>query len=150
MFKKNYENIELFNKALIDIRIPNGMEYQLPPNSTAMLNCEHLNYKDRCELVNRYFIGNEFSNPQGTVQGGVIAACFDDTFGPLGVVTARNPIVTIDMNIQYIRAISVDEDFFIQANIVSVAKSTIFIEAKAFNCKGKLLAKASTNQLILR
>ena len=144
----NHKNVELLISKLKSITIPEGMDYQLPPMSSLTLNCIHIDYIDRMELINHYLIERAFANPQGTVQGGIIAACFDDTFGPLGVVTARNPILTIDMNIQYIRPVLLDEKFYIKANVVSVSKSTIFMQAEATNIKGKLLAKASTNQII--
>jgi uncharacterized protein (TIGR00369 family) len=146
----NHRNVELLNSRLSSLTIPEGMGYQLPPNSSGTFNCVHIDYADRLELINQYVIDNAFANPQGTVQGGVIAACFDDTFGPLGVATARKPIVTIDLNVQYIRPITLNENFYIKANVVSVAKSTIFMQAEAIGAKGKILAKASTNQLIIR
>lgn len=146
----NHKNVELLISKLKSITIPEGMGYQLPPNSSGTFNCVHIDYADRLELINQYVIDNAFANPQGTVQGGVIAACFDDTFGPLGVATARNPIVTIDLNVQYIRPIALDEKFYIKANVISVSKSTIFMQAEATSTKGKVLAKASTNQLIIR
>ncbi len=148
--KINITNIELLNSRLRSITLPEGLGYQLPPKSSGTLNCVHIDYTDRLELINQYFIDDAFANPQGTVQGGIITACFDDTFGPLGVVTARNPILTIDMNVQFIRPIALNEKFYIKANVVSVSKSTIFMQAEATSTQGKLLAKASTYQIIIR
>lgn len=148
--KKDTDNLELLDKALHSVQIPDGFAYQLPPNSFAELNGEFLNYTPKKELTTKFRIDKKFSNPQGTVQGGIICACFDDTFGPLGVVTAQRPILTIDLNTQYIRPVPLEEDFYIFTKIISVAKTTIYIEAEAHNQKGKLLAKATTNQMIIR
>ncbi|MDA3930152.1 MAG: PaaI family thioesterase [Prolixibacteraceae bacterium] len=147
---KNETNLELLEKAFHSVKVPEGMQYQLPPNTFRMLKGEFLDYKVRKELSTKFYISKNFSNPQGTVQGGIIAACFDDTFGPLGVVNSRKPILTIDMNIQYIRSIPLEEEFYILTEVISASRSTLFLEAKAYNTRGKLLAKASSNQLILQ
>jgi len=149
-FEENQENLQLLNHALTEVILPDGMIYQIPPNSFYILNGTYLNYKNRSELLTSFLISKEFSNPQGTVQGGIIAACFDETFGPLGVVTTRGPILTVDMNVQYVRPIQLEEKFFIKTQVISVARTTIYMQADAFNKCGKLLAKASTNQLIVR
>lgn len=148
--EKIKKHLEQLQYDLSSLQLPEGMSYQLPPNSFAELNGEFLDYQRRKQLVTRFCIDNKFSNPQGTVQGGIITACFDDTFGPLGVVTAKRPILTIDLNTQYIRPIPLEENFYIVTTIISVGKSTIYCEAEAFNKKQKLLARASTNQLIIR
>lgn len=150
IFSKNKEQLTKLEEALHLINIPEGMIYQLPPNSFRMLNGEFIGYTPRSELVTRFRIENDYSNPQGTVQGGILAACFDDTFGPLGVVTSQKPILTVDMNIQYIRPVPLEEEFIIVTKIIYVAKATLFMRADAFNQKGKLLAQASSNQLIIR
>ena len=148
-FEKNPEQLELLEKTFHSVEVPKGMNYQLPPNSFAMLKGEFMDYQVRKELVTRFWIDKAFSNPQGTVQGGIIAACFDDTFGPLGVVTSKKPILTVDIHIQYIRPIPLEETFYIITKVVSVSKSTIYMQAEAFNQKGKLLAQASSNQIII-
>jgi uncharacterized protein (TIGR00369 family) len=147
---KNIENLDLLEQAFNAVEVPEGMAYQLPPNSFGMLKGEFIDYVSRQELVTSFNVSKSYSNPQGTVQGGIIAACFDDTFGPLGVVTSRKPILTIDMNVQYIRPVPLDEEFYIVTKVVSFSKATLFMTAEAFNKKGKLMAKASSNQLILR
>lgn len=150
MFEKNEAQLLELDKALHAVEVPEGMAYQLPPNSFAMLKGEFLNYENRKKLITKFWIDKAYSNPQGTVQGGIIAACFDDTFGPLGVVSSRNPILTIDMNVQYVRPVPLEETFYIVTKIVSISKSTVFMQSEAFNQKGKLLAQASSNQLILK
>ena len=150
MFKENRSNLALLEKALHNISVPKGMSYQLPPNSFSKFNGVFIDYTSRSELITQFRVENDYSNPQGTVQGGILTACFDDTFGPLGVVTAQKPILTVDINIQFIRPVSLNEDFYIVTKVVSVSRSTLFMHANAFSQKGKLLAQASTNQIIIR
>jgi acyl-coenzyme A thioesterase PaaI-like protein len=150
MFEENQDNLILLHNDLQTIQLPEGMNYQLPPNSFTMLNGRFIDYVSRQQLTTRFWIDKKFSNPQGTVQGGILAGCFDDTFGPLGVSSCRKPILTMNMNIQYIRSVPLENDFYIITKVVSISRTTIFMSAEAFNIKGKLLAQASTNQLILR
>lgn len=148
-FEKNEAQVKLLEEAYRAVQVPDGMEYQLPPNSSKTLRSEFLDYEPRKRLFTSFYIEKQFSNPQGTVQGGIIGACFDDTFGPLGVATARGPILTIDLHVQYIRPIPVEETFFIRTQVISVSRTNIYMQADAYNHKGKLLAQASSNQLIV-
>lgn len=150
MFEKNEQQLSDLDQDLHAAKIPEGMPYQLPPNSFGMLKGEFLNYQKRKELVTRFWIDKAYSNPQGTVQGGMVAACFDDTFGPLGVATSHCAILTIDMKLQYIRPVPLEETFYIVTKVISVSRSTIYMQAEAFSQKGKLLAHASSNQLIVK
>lgn len=150
MIDKNEIELAELDKAFREVKAPEGMPYQLPPNSFKTLKGEFLGYKSRQQLYTRFWIDKAFSNPQGIVQGGIVAGCFDDTFGPLGVVTSRSAILTIDMQIQYIRQVPLEEWFYIVTNVVSLGHSTIFLRAEAYNQKDKLLAQATSNQLILK
>lgn len=150
ILEKNIQNLTNLEKDLHTLQVPDGMQYQIPPNSFSELKGEFIDYVRRKELVTQFWVDKKFSNPQGTVQGGIITACFDDTFGPLGVVSAQRPILTIDINTQFIRPIQLEETFYIITKIISIGFTTIYSEAEAYNSKNKLLAKASTNQLILR
>ncbi|MBN2807228.1 MAG: PaaI family thioesterase [Prolixibacteraceae bacterium] len=149
-FEKHVENVKLLEEAYREVQVPEGMNYQLPPNSSKTLRSEFLDYQARKQLLTSFFIDRMFANPQGTVQGGIIGACFDDTFGPLGVATARGPILSIDLHIQFIRPIPVEQTFYILTRVISVSKTTIYMQADAYNQKGKLLAQSSSNQLIVR
>lgn len=150
IFEKNEVNVRLLEEAYRTVQVPEGMAYQLPPNSSKTLCSEFLDYEPRKKLLTSFYIHRMFANPQGTVQGGIISACFDDTFGPLGVATARGPILSIDLHVQFIRPIPVEEKFYITTTVISLSKTTIYMQAEAYNQKGKLLAHASSNQLILR
>ncbi len=150
MFESNIENLKLLEKAMEIVVIPDGFSYQLPPPSFAQLNGEFLNYIERTELFTKFKVNKIFSNPQGTTQGGIVAACFDDTFGPLGMVTARHPVMSIDMNVQYVRAVPLEQEIYIHTKVISRSPTTLFLRADAFNLRNKLLAQASTNLFVVK
>lgn len=150
MFEKNLEALEIFKKDLGNIVLPEGVKYKIPAPSLKIFNGEFIDYVSREEIVISFCADSIYSNPQGTLQGGFITACFDDAFGPLGMVGSRHPMVTIDINIQFVRAIKLEEKFFIKARVVSLAHTTMYMEAEALSIRGKLLAKASSNILIVK
>lgn len=150
MFEKNEIQLQHLEQDLQQVVVPEGMQYDLPPKSFETLKGEFLGYKKRKELVTKFWIDKTFSNPQGTVQGGIVAACFDGTFGPLGIASTHNAILTIDMNVQYIRPVPIEESIFIVTKVIYISRSTIFLQADAFNSNNKLLAQASSNQLIVK
>ena len=59
------------------------------------------------------------TNPVGVMQGGFIAAAFDNTFGPLSYLVAKRPMTTIDMSIQYIRGVETGQTVFVETWIVA-------------------------------
>ncbi len=149
-FSKNQENLEKLKKAISAIQIPEGYTYTVPPPSNETLKGNYLNYIPYETLISEYTLGNEFSNPQGTAQGGFTAACFDNSFGLMSVATVRKPVASIDMNVQYLRPVPINEAFFVVVSVISVTPSTLFLKGEAFNSKKKLLAFAITNLAILR
>lgn len=150
MFEKNLGALEIFKKDLTNVVLPKGSNYKIPSPSLKIFNGEFIDYVSRKEIVVSFCADSVYSNPQGTLQGGLITACFDDAFGPLGMVGSRHPILTIDINVQFVRAIKLEEKFFIKAKVVSLAHTTMYMEAEAFSVRGKLLAKASSNILIVK
>ncbi len=148
MFEKNKEALILLNNDLKSINIPAGTDYKIPPPTFDELGGNFIDYKKGSELFVSFYAKKKYSNPQGTFQGGMIAACFDDTFGPLAILASKKPVVSIDMNIQYIRSVLLEETFYIKANVVSINRTMLFLRAEAFNSRMKLLAQASSNLLI--
>ena len=150
MFEINQERLNDLQNAMKLVELHKDYQYQLPPLSFQELNGCFLNYIDRKELFTKFKINKKYSNPQGTSQGGIIAACFDDTFGPLAMVTSRRPVMSIDMNIQYIRAVPLESELFIHTRVISRSPTTLFLRADAYNVRQKLLAQASSNLFVVK
>lgn len=90
-------------------------------------------------------------NPMGSVQGGMLAAMLDDAMGMLAMVklAGRSIATTIDLNVQYLRPIRKGE-ITVKARIVSMGRTTIFMEAELFDNRQKLAARAITSLAIIR
>ena len=91
-----------------------------------------------------------FGNPQGFVQGGIIAAMLDDTHGPalFGHVDGKIFPVTIDCNISFIKAARFGS-FVGKGRLVSMGKTIAFTEAELFDEQGGLIARGTfTSRLV--
>ena len=91
-----------------------------------------------------------FSNPQGFVQGGILAAMLDDTHGPalFAHVDGRMFPVTIDCNVSFIKAARLG-GFVGKGRLVSLGKTIAFTEAELFDASGELVARGTfTSRLV--
>ena len=91
-----------------------------------------------------------FCNPQGFVQGGIIAAMLDDTHGPALFAHVEGKLfpVTIDCNISFIKAARLGS-FVGKGRLVSMGKTLAFTEAELFDEGGDLVARGTfTSRLV--
>ncbi|MDZ4726250.1 MAG: PaaI family thioesterase [Leptospira sp.] len=122
----------------------------VPPPSFMDMNAEIISYTKNKSITVLFPVKENQTNPMGFMQGGYIAAAFDNAFGPLSYLIAKKPTTTIDMNIQYIRSVAINQSVVVTANIEAKGFSTMHMTAEMKTEKGKLLATATTNLLILK
>ena len=91
-----------------------------------------------------------FANPQGMVQGGIIAAMLDDTHGPALFAQLDGTMfpVTVDCAISFIRSARFGQ-FIGRGRVVSCGKTIAFTEAELFDEKGEMVARGTfTSRLV--
>ena len=123
---------------------------QLPPNCVTMMQAEFVEYESRVMLKVSALVLEDFLNPMKTMQGGLIAAAFDNTFGPLSYVAARHPCITLDIHTNFIRPIMMGDALTVTARVVSRSGSTMHLSAEAHNSKGKLIATATSHMTMVK
>jgi len=123
---------------------------QLPPNCFTLMKPEYLEYESRMMLKISFPVEKEYLNPMLGMQGGFIAAAFDNVFGPLSYLAARTPCTTLDLHTNYIRPILEKDTLIVTARVVSRGQSTMHLSAEATNLKGKLIATCSTHMMIIK
>lgn len=89
-------------------------------------------------------------NPAGAVHGGFAATCLDGAaalalFSTLEASTAHS---TVDLNVKYVRPLSVGETYRVQGWVVERTKSLAICDAQVLDAAGKLYAKATTTFVI--
>lgn len=122
----------------------------VPPPSFLDMKAEIISYTKNKSITVSFPVMHNQSNPMGFMQGGYIAAAFDNAYGPLSYLVAKKPTTTIDMNIQYIRGVATEQTVIVTATIEAKGFSTIHMTAEMKTEKGKLLATSTTNLLILK
>ena len=87
-------------------------------------------------------------NPQGTVQGGFVAAMLDDTMGPALVSMTGGKLMpsSIDLNVSFIRPVRPGRVIG-RGRVVKAGRSIVFLEGELFDEDGVLLARATSSAL---
>jgi uncharacterized protein (TIGR00369 family) len=85
-------------------------------------------------------------NPQGTVQGGFVAAMLDDTMGPALVSMSGGTLMpsTIDLNVSFIRPVRPGRVIG-RGRVVKAGRSVVFLEGELFDEEDNLLARATSS-----
>lgn len=146
----NKEQIEMVMKEMNEGFQSGVFKITLPPPSFEDMNAEIIEYVKNKSITVTFPVRTNQTNPMGFMQGGYIAAAFDNAFGPLSYLVAQKPVTTIDMNVQYIRGVANQQKVYVTASIQARGNSTIHMTGEMKNEKGKLLATATTNLLILK
>ena len=87
-------------------------------------------------------------NPQGTVQGGFVAAMLDDTMGPALVSMSGGAEMprSIDLNVSFIRPVHPGRVIG-RGRVVRRGRSVVFLEGELFDIEGNLLARATSSAI---
>ena len=101
---------------------------------------------DRGWITVRFLGKQEFRNPAGHVQGGMLAAMLDDCMGPAILVKSGGALIgtTISLTANYI-APAKPGDLFGEASVVRMGKAVGFVEARLFDPDGTPLVFASSS-----
>lgn len=85
-------------------------------------------------------------NPQGTVQGGFVAAMLDDTMGPALVSMTGGTLMpsSIDLNVSFIRPVRPGRVIG-RGRVVKAGRAIVFLEGELFDEAGTLLARATSS-----
>ena len=126
------------------------MTPRLPPPTFEYLNGEVLEEapgRVRC----RFRPTEEMANPWGAVQGGILAAFFDDTMGPAVVsVAGGRGFTTMTIHVTYLRPAKPGEPLVCEATVVRHGRMQAYAEATLTReSDGELLARASSVNLFL-
>lgn len=123
---------------------------QLPPPAFQELQGRFESYVPKKELCLSFPVQAKHTNPMGRLQGGFMAAAIDAAMGFLSYMTAGRPTTTLDLHINYLRGVEPPEIIHVTATIVGRGFGTIYQEATVTNAKGKTVARATSQVLIVR
>lgn len=120
-----------------------------PPCYTSM-KAELTGHKPGTEMTVLFPVMENYLNPAGSMQGGIITAAFDNVFGPLCYHASGTPAsAMVDINTSYHRPVFAGDELSITARVKSKGKRIIHMEAEAYNRDKKLVASANCDYMIL-
>ncbi len=146
---KSEDELQLLNREMDAMKAKAGIALELPPPCFFDMQGEFLRYTTRKAILVGFPVLAKQLNPIGVMQGGYIAAAFDNTLGPLSYLAAQKPAVTLDMSQTYLRAARSGERLFCEAEVVTRGLKTLYMTASLFDTRSKLVATAQTQILIL-
>lgn len=118
-------------------------QYALPPPVFAAMGGEFLEVDlDARSLTAQFPVRESYLNPYGTMQGGMVAAAFDNTLGPLSMLVAP-PNVTRRLEVTYSRPVTLDVGcVVVKARLVERKERRVFFRADLSGREGPRLARA--------
>ncbi|OGO21007.1 MAG: hypothetical protein A2Z14_12630 [Chloroflexi bacterium RBG_16_48_8] len=122
----------------------------IPPPVFREMNGEFLDFDlTHGILQTRFPVLEKFLNPYGSMQGGMIAAAVDNTFGPLGMLVAP-PNVTRRLEMKYSRPVTTGLDFItVEARFIDRQDRWLTFTAEVRDQAGRLLARAKARHWII-
>ncbi len=120
------------------------------PNCVETMQREFIEYIPGASLVCAYPVLKIYSNPRKAMQGGFIAAAFDNTFGALVYLTTQKiNMATIDMSINYHKPIFENDKLEVTVNLKSLGRTIVNLVGEAYDKEKNLIATATTNMILL-
>jgi acyl-coenzyme A thioesterase PaaI-like protein len=126
-------------------------EFLIPPPVFTTMEGEFIEFdSDKGVLLTRFPVTEKYLNPYGSMQGGMVAAAVDNTFGPLSMLLAP-PNVTRRLEMKYHRPITMDLEFIIvEARLVGRSGRWLDLTAEVRDQSGHLMARAKARHWILK
>lgn len=121
----------------------------LPPVAQ-LLGWKLINVDPQAGAIEVEFLArDEFTNPSGFVQGGMIAAMLDDTLGPAAFAMAdgKRMTTTIDLHVHYMRPVRPGR-VTTTAKVVSLGAKIAFLKGELFDADKRLSATATASALL--
>jgi acyl-coenzyme A thioesterase PaaI-like protein len=131
--------------------VENNPALEIPPKVFEGMDAEVIAHTKNRLLAIRLPVMEWYAGPTGFMQGGMIAAAFDNAFGPFSYLVARRPCVTQSLDVRYMRPVPAGSGFLeVEVSLVAKTRTTLFLEGRALIGGSKLAATASTVMAILR
>lgn len=88
----------------------------------------------------------EFLNPAGLIQGGILTAMLDDTFGPAVIVASQGTLYTstIDLHTHFLRPVKLGP-ITTEAIVTKLGKKVAFTEGALFDADGNKCVRATSS-----
>jgi uncharacterized protein (TIGR00369 family) len=95
----------------------------------------------------KYLPGPQFTNPMGSVQGGIVVAMLDDAaaFAAIAKSGTRISVPSIELKTSFFAPVKAGEPVYVEGRCLKLGKRIAFMEAEMTDGEGRVLAKLSTS-----
>jgi acyl-coenzyme A thioesterase PaaI-like protein len=125
-------------------------EYPIPPPVFTAMQGEFIACDlDESSLTTRFPVLESYLNPYGTMQGGMVAAAVDNTFGPLSMLVAP-PNVTRRLEMTYSHPVTSDLGHItVTARLLERDGRRLIFSADVRDAHGRRVARAKATHWIV-
>ncbi|BCS96866.1 hypothetical protein DSLASN_24980 [Desulfoluna limicola] len=111
---------------------------------------EVLSFDDVRETIEvRFPVMARYRNPMGAMQGGMIVAAMDNTYGPLTVLLGTTSVTT-HMNTTFVKPVYPDEPHIvISATVTARSRRQIHMTAEVRDSKDRLVVTGTASFLVM-
>jgi uncharacterized protein (TIGR00369 family) len=131
--------------------IRTALDRLTPPPSSKLLGWHLLDARPAQGWIRIGFDGKqEFCNPAGFVQGGILSAMLDDTMGPAVFVMTDGKLytATVTMTVNFLNSAK-PGPIIGEANVTQLGKTIAFVEGKLMAEDGVVLATATVSARLI-
>ena len=130
--------------------MPKQADIELPPRIHQEMEGEFIDYIEGKSLTVRFPVKKRYQNPFGAMQGGMIVAAIDCSYGPLAYLVTP-PSVTTHINTTYIRPVTAVEKYIdVIATVVEITRRQIHMRADVKNSAGQLMAISHSSNTFVK
>jgi len=118
-------------------------DFTLPPPSFEVMQCEIIDFnEEEKSLITKVPVLQQWQNPYGTMQGGMVDAAIDNAVGPLSMLIAvANMTRTIETKL--LKAVTTDVGFiYVKARLAEQKKRRLTFEAEVVDENGVVYASS--------
>lgn len=143
---------DLETRLLDDIRsiAPSRSDWEVPPPVMREMEAAFESYREGRSLTLSYPLFERYASPTGMVQGGVLAAAFDNAYGPLAFLAASSAAVSLSLDVSYMRPLPVGGGpLEVVVELVERTRRVLFLEGEARDPREKLVATSTSEMLVV-
>ena len=121
-----------------------------PVNCRDTMQPQFVEYVEGESFTYNYPVLEMYLNPRRSMQGGFIAAAFDNAFGALVyLTTGQLEMASVDIHVNYQRPIFENDLLTVKVFLKAKGRNIVHVTGEAYDQSSVLIATASTNIMIL-
>ena len=134
---------ELVGRLLHEI--PGAERFEIPPPVFRELGGEFVDFEAGRSLTAEWPVSDRHRGPSGRLQGGILAAYFDNTVGPLAFLAGGGFYVSVDLSTDFLRPVLPGDDtVVVEAELVGETSRLHFIRGECRRPDGTVVALCRT------